>query len=69
MAEPIKLDELDKLTDAITVVRGKHVFVITPPTVDRATAVALLREDTEYDFQANADMNEADLGSARGEER
>lgn len=68
MAEPIKLDELDKLTDAITVVRGKHVFVITPPTSDRATALAALGTEPNMDHAANAEMNELELRFARGEQ-
>jgi hypothetical protein len=65
----LTLESLDGLTETKTVVRGKHVFVITPPTVDRATAIAILRDDTEYDFAANAEMNEAELRVGRGEQR
>lgn len=46
--------------------RGGHLFVVHPPTVDRVTAVAVLRDDTEYDFTANGDMNQVEVGSARG---
>lgn len=54
-------------TDDSQLMRGGHLFVVKPPTVDRATAVGVLRDDTEYDFAANAEMNEAELQSAFGE--